>query len=153
MKRLEISGVDFAKITLHTGMGNFRPIEVEDLTKHKVDSEEMFINQTNADLINKAKEGKNKVVAVGTTSMKALETAVSITGKIKPYAGWTNKFIFPPYEFKTANAMITNFHLPMSPMMMMTAAYLDYDFMKEVYKIAVKEKYRFFTYGDAMLVI
>lgn len=153
MKRLEINGVDFAKITLHTGMGNFRPIEVEDLTKHKVDSEEMFINQQNADLINKAKAGKNKICAVGTTSMKALETAVSITGKIKPYGGWTNKFIFPPYEFKTASAMITNFHLPMSPMLMMTAAYLDYDFMKEVYKIAVKEKYRFFTYGDAMLVI
>ncbi|MCF6169665.1 MAG: tRNA preQ1(34) S-adenosylmethionine ribosyltransferase-isomerase QueA [Bacteroidales bacterium] len=153
MKRLEISGVDFAEITLHTGMGNFRNIEVEDLTKHKVDSEEMFIDQHNADLINKASAGKHKVCAVGTTSMKALETAVSITGKIKPYSGWTNKFIFPPYEFKTADALITNFHLPMSPMMMMVAAYMDYDFLHEVYQIAMKEKYQFFTYGDAMLII
>ncbi len=153
MKRLEINGISFAEITLHTGMGNFRPIEVEDLTKHKVDSEEMFVNQRNADLINSAKAGKHKVCAVGTTSMKALETAVSITGKIKPYGGWTNKFIFPPYEFKTADAMITNFHLPTSPMMMMTAAYLDFDFLHEVYKTAIKEKYRFFTYGDAMLII
>lgn len=153
MKRLEISGVNFAEITLHTGMGNFRPIEVEDLTKHKVDSEEMFINQHNADLINAAKAGKHKICAVGTTSMKALETAVSITGKIKPYGGWTNKFIFPPYVFKTADALITNFHLPTSPMMMMSAAYLDFDFLHEVYKTAIKEKYRFFTYGDAMLII
>jgi len=153
MKRLEIRGVNFSEITLHTGMGNFRPIEVEDLTKHKVDSEEMFVTQPNADLINNAKAGKHKVCAVGTTSMKALETAVSITGKIKPYGGWTNKFIFPPYKFKTADALITNFHLPMSPMMMMTAAYLDYDFLHKVYKIAIKEKYKFFTYGDAMLII
>ena len=153
MKRLEINGVDFAEITLHTGMGNFRPIEVEDLTKHKVDSEEMFVTQPNADLINNAKAGKHKVCAVGTTSMKALETAVSITGKIKPYSGWTNKFIFPPYEFKTADALITNFHLPMSPMMMMSAAYLDYDFLHKVYQTAIKEKYKFFTYGDAMLIL
>ncbi len=113
----------------------------------------MFIDQPNADLINNAKAGKHKVCAVGTTSMKALETAVSITGKIKPYGGWTNKFIFPPYVFKTADALITNFHLPTSPMMMMTAAYLDFDFLHEVYKTAIKEKYRFFTYGDAMLII
>ncbi len=153
MKRLEIEGVNFAEITLHTGLGNFRPIEVEDLTKHKVDSEEMFINSQTADIINKSMEHKHKVCAVGTTSMKALESAVSITGKIKPYSGWTNKFIFPPYEFKTANALITNFHMPMSPMYMMISAYLGYDYTKEVYAAAIKKKYKFFTYGDAMLII
>jgi len=153
MKRLEILGVSFAEITLHTGLGNFRPIEVEDLTKHKVDSEEMFIIQKTADLINKAMAKKRKVCAVGTTSMKALESAVSITGKIKPYSGWTNKFIFPPYEFNTANSLITNFHLPMSPMLMMVSAYLGYDFTKRVYDEAIKKKYKFFTYGDAMLII
>lgn len=153
MKRLEILGVNFAEVTLHTGLGNFRPIEVEDLTKHKVDSEEMFITQKTADIINKAIENKNHVCAVGTTSMKALESAVSITGKIKPYSGWTNKFIFPPYEFKTADTMITNFHMPMSPMLMMISAYLGYEFTREVYAKAMKEKYKFFTYGDAMLII
>lgn len=152
MKRLEIKGINFAEITLHTGLGNFRPIEVEDLTKHKMDSEEMFINQQSADLINRAFETKHRVCAIGTTSMKALESAVSITGKIKSYAGWTNKFIFPPYEFHTADSLITNFHLPMSPMYMMVSAYLGYEFAKEVYKVAMKEKYQFFTYGDAMLI-
>ncbi len=153
MKRLEILGIKFAEITLHTGLGNFRTIEVEDLSKHKVDSEEMFINLENAEIINSAGKTKNRVCAIGTTSMKALETAVSITGQIKPYSGWTNKFINPPYEFKTADAMITNFHMPMSPMMMMASAYLGYDFLNEVYKTAIKEKYKFFTYGDAMLII
>ncbi len=153
MKRLEIMGVNFAELTLHTGLGNFRPIEVEDLTKHKVDSEEMFVNNQAASIINNAWESHRKVVAVGTTTMKALETAISITGKIKSYQGWTNKFIFPPYEFKTANAMITNFHLPKSPMLMMVSAYLGYDFVWEVYREAMKEKYKFFTYGDAMLII
>lgn len=153
MKRLEIKGTKFAEITLHTGLGNFRAIEVEDLSKHKVDSEEMFINQDNADIINIAKENKNRICAVGTTSMKALETAVSITGQVKPYSGWTNKFINPPYTFQTADAMITNFHLPMSPMMMMVSAYLGHDFLLEAYKTAIKKKYKFFTYGDAMLII
>jgi len=153
MKRLEIIGVKFAEITLHTGLGNFRAIEVEDLTKHKVDSEEMFIDQENADIINSAKKNKKRLIAVGTTTMKALETAVSITGMVKPYKGWTNTFINPPYEFKTADAMITNFHLPMSPMMMMVSAYIGYDFLKDVYKEAIKKKYKFFTYGDALLII
>ncbi len=153
MKRLEIMGVKFAEITLHTGLGNFRAIEVEDLTKHKVDSEEMFINQQNADIINSTKKNKKHLVAVGTTSMKAIETGVSITGMVKPYKGWTNLFINPPYTFNTADTLITNFHLPMSPMLMMVSAFLDYDFTKEVYKIAVKKKYKFFTYGDAMLII
>ncbi len=153
MKRLEILGVNFAEITLHTGLGNFRPIEVEDLTKHKVDSEELVVTAEAADIINRSIETKRKLVAVGTTSMKALESAVSITGMIKPFTGWTNKFIFPPYEFKTAGAMITNFHLPYSPMFMMVSAYLGYDFAFEVYRQAIKEKYQFFTYGDAMLII
>lgn len=153
MKRLEIKGVNFAELTLHTGLGNFRPIEVEDLSKHKVDSEEMFITQKTADIINLAIENKHRVCAVGTTSLKALESAVSITGRIKPYSGWTNKFIFPPYEFTTANAMITNFHLPMSPMIMMISAFVGFDFLNEVYQEAIKEKYSFFTYGDAMLIL
>ena len=153
MKRLELLGVSFAEVTLHAGLGNFRTIEVEDLTKHKMDSEEVIVDAGNSLLINKAKEGKHKVCAVGTTSMKALETTVSITGKVKPFNGWTNKFIFPPYEFHVADAMITNLHMPQSPMMMMVAAYAGYDFLLEAYREAVEKKYDFFTYGDAMLII
>jgi S-adenosylmethionine:tRNA ribosyltransferase-isomerase len=153
MKRLELLGVAFAEVTLHAGLGNFRAIEVEDLTKHKMDSEEVIIDASNSLIVNQAKEGKHKVCAVGTTSMKALETTVSITGKVKPYNGWTNKFIFPPYEFHVADAMITNLHMPQSPMMMMVAAYAGYDFLLEAYKEAIEKKYEFFTYGDAMLII
>ncbi len=153
MKRMEIKGINFSEVTLHTGLGNFRTIEVEDLTKHKVDSEEMFIDQINADIYNLAKKHRNKICAVGTTSLKALETAVSITGQIKPYSGWTNKFINPPYEFRTADAMVTNFHLPMSPMMMMASAFAGYDFLREIYDVAIREKYKFFTYGDALLIL
>ncbi|MEN8223961.1 MAG: tRNA preQ1(34) S-adenosylmethionine ribosyltransferase-isomerase QueA [Bacteroidota bacterium] len=153
MKRLELIGVSFSEITLHAGLGNFRTIEVEDLTKHKMDSEEVIIDDRNATLINGSKERRRKVCAVGTTSMKALETSVSITGKIKPYNGWTNKFIFPPYEFKVADAMVTNLHLPQSSMMMMVAAYAGYDFLMQAYKEAIDKKYKFFTYGDAMLII
>lgn len=153
MKRLELIGVSFAEVTLHTGMGNFRPIEVEDLTKHKMDSEEMFIDEDNAQAVNEAKARRNSVVAIGTTTMKALESAVTIPGKIKPFTGWTNRFIFPPYDFNLADAMVTNFHLPKSPMMMQVAAFAEYDFLIKAYKEAVNEKYRFFTYGDAMLII
>ncbi len=153
MKRLELHGVGFAEITLHAGLGNFRTIEVEDLTKHKMDSEEVLVNEENANFINMAKERRNKVCAVGTTSMKALETCVSITGKVKPFKGWTNKFIFPPYKFGVADAMITNLHLPQSSMMMMVAGYAGYDFLLKAYKEAVDKKYNFFTYGDAMLII
>ncbi|MCF8227723.1 MAG: tRNA preQ1(34) S-adenosylmethionine ribosyltransferase-isomerase QueA [Bacteroidales bacterium] len=153
MKRLELLGVNFAEITLHAGLGNFRNIEVEDLTKHKMDSEEMMVDMRNADYINRAKNNKHKVCAVGTTSMKALETAVTITGKVKPFKGWTNKFIFPPYDFNVADAMVTNFHLPQSSMMMMVSAFAGYDFLMDAYKQAVKEKYKFFTYGDAMLIV
>lgn len=153
MKRLEIKGVEFAELTLHTGLGNFRTIEVEDLTKHKVDSEQMILTLESAEKMNAAKRNRHKIVAVGTTSMKALETAVSITGQVKPYSGWTNKFIFPPYEFGFADVMVTNFHMPMSPMMMMISAFVGYDFLFDVYREAVKEKYKFFTYGDAMLIL
>jgi len=153
MKRLELIGVSFAEVTLHTGMGNFRTIEVEDLTKHKMDSEEMFIDEDNAQMINEGKARGNSIVAVGTTTMKALESAVTIAGRIKPYKGWTNRFIFPPYDFGMADAMVTNFQMPKSPMMMQVSAFADYDFLMKAYKEAVAEKYRFFTYGDAMLIL
>jgi S-adenosylmethionine:tRNA ribosyltransferase-isomerase len=153
IKRLQLKGIDFAEITLHAGLGNFRNIEVEDLTKHKMDSEEIIIEEDQTHIINRAKEKKKKVCSIGTTSMKALESAVSITGKVKPYNGWTNKFIFPPYEFNVADAMVTNFHLPMSSLMMMVAAFAGYEFLMKAYALAVEKKYKFFTYGDAMLVI
>ena len=153
MKRIELLGGTFAELTLHPGMGNFRDIEVEDLTKHKPDSEEMYISEECADLVNEANQRHCNVFAVGTTSLKALETAMTISGKIKPFKGWTNKFIFPPYNFSVANRMITNFHLPKSSMMMEVAAFAGYDVLMKAYKEAVAEKYRFFTYGDAMLII
>jgi S-adenosylmethionine:tRNA ribosyltransferase-isomerase len=153
LKRLELKGVDFANLTLHAGLGNFRTIDVEDLTKHKMDSEEMYISPGTADVVNKAKENKRRVCAIGTTTMKAMETSVSIAGFLKPYQGWTNKFIFPPYEFRVADSMITNFHLPMSSMLMQISAFGGYDFVMHAYNEAIKEKYRFFTYGDAMLII
>ena len=153
MKRLEISGIDFANVTLHAGLGNFRNIEVEDLTKHKMDSEEMIVNQHNADIINNAKEKGKKICAIGTTSMKAIETTVSISKQIKPFKGWTNKFIFPPYEFGVADSMITNLHLSQSSMMMMASAFAGHDFLMKAYKEAIDKKYKFFTYGDAMLII
>ena len=152
MKRLELLGASFAELTLHPGMGNFRDIEVEDLTKHKPDSEEMEIGEDACTMINEANQRHNNVFAVGTTSLKALETAMTIYGKVKPFKGWTNKFIFPPYTFSVANCMITNFHLPKSPMMMETAAFAGYEFLMKAYKMAVAEKYHFFTYGDAMLI-
>jgi S-adenosylmethionine:tRNA ribosyltransferase-isomerase len=153
MKRLELIGVEFAELTLHAGLGNFRDIEVEDLTKHKMDSEEMILAQDQADIINNAKAQKKKVCGIGTTTIKAMETAVTITGKVKPYSGWTNKFIFPPYDFMVADSLITNFHLPKSSVMMLVAAFAGYDFLMKAYKEAVDKKYRFFTYGDAMLIL
>ncbi|RLD58590.1 MAG: tRNA preQ1(34) S-adenosylmethionine ribosyltransferase-isomerase QueA [Bacteroidetes bacterium] len=153
MKRLELLGINFAEITLHAGLGNFRDIEVEDLSKHKMDSEELIITQDQADIVNAANKNKKQVCAIGTTCMKGLETAVTITGMVKPYSGWTNKFIFPPYEFHVADALITNLHLPKSSVMMLVAAFAGYDFLMKAYKEAVKEKYKFFTYGDAMLII
>lgn len=153
MKRLELQGVSFAEITLHAGLGNFRTIDVEDLTKHKMDSEELIIDEEAALEVNKAKENKRQVCVVGTTTMKAVESSVAISGMLKPFQGWSNKFIFPPYEFSIASSMITNFHLPQSPMMMMSAAFADYDFLMKAYKEAVTMKYKFFTYGDAMLIL
>lgn len=153
MKRLELLGVHFAEVTLHAGLGNFRQIEVEDLSKHKMDSEELYINEACVKIVNEAKDNRHRVCAVGTTSMKALESSLTISGRIKPFTGWTNKFIFPPYEFSLADSMITNLHLPMSSMMMMVAAFAGYDLLMKAYKEAIKEKYTFFSYGDAMLII
>jgi S-adenosylmethionine:tRNA ribosyltransferase-isomerase len=153
MKRLELQGVTFAEVTLHAGLGNFRAIDVEDLTKYKMDSEELIIEGETATIVNKAKDARHKVCVVGTTTMKAVESSVAISGNLNSYRGWSNKFIFPPYDFSIANAMITNFHLPQSPMMMMVAAFAGYELLMKAYKEAVSHKYNFFTYGDAMLVI
>ena len=152
-KRLELKGVDFAELTLHVGLGTFRNVEVEDLTKHKVDSEMAIIPANTADRVNKAIAEKKRVVAVGTTVMRAIETSVSTYNELKPYEGWTNRFIFPPYDFRIANAMVTNFHTPESTLMMMAAAFGGYDLIMEAYQTAIKEKYRFYAYGDAMLII
>lgn len=153
MKRLEIKGVNFAFLTLHVGLGTFRPVEVEDLTKHKMDSEEIHIGDECVSKVNDAKDNKRKICSVGTTSMRVLESSVSTEGYLKPFDGWTNKFIFPPYEFSIANCMITNFHTPESTLLMMTCAFGGYDLIMKAYKEAIKEKYRFYTYGDAMLII
>jgi S-adenosylmethionine:tRNA ribosyltransferase-isomerase len=153
LKRLEIKGVDFSYVTLHAGLGNFRDIDVEDLTKHKMDSEQMIVTPEAANIVNTAKENRRNICAVGTTVLRALETSVSSDGLIKPYDGWTNKFIFPPYDFNVANSMITNFHMPYSTLLMMVSAFGGYDLMMSTYDIALKEKYRFGTYGDAMLII
>ena len=153
IKRLELKGINFADITLHAGVGNFKAIDVEDLGKHKIDSEEVIILEEAADIINAGKQKGKKICAIGTTSLKALESSVYNSGLIKPFNGWTNKFIFPPYEFTSANAFVTNFHPSQSPMFMMVCAYGDYDLVMKAYKIAIEEKYRFLTYGDAMLII
>lgn len=153
LKRLELKGVDFAEVTLHVGLGTFRPVEVEDLTKHKTDSEQMDINQETADIVNRAIDDKKRVCVVGTTAMRAVESSVSTDGHLKPFNGWTNRFIFPPYEFTIPNAMISNFHAPESTLLMMVAAFGGYDNVMAAYKTAIKEKYRFMAYGDAMLII
>lgn len=153
LKRLELKGVNMAEVTLHVGLGTFRPVEVEDLTKHKMDSEQFIIQPDAADTVNKARAKKKLICAVGTTSMRAVESSVSTTGELKPASGWTNKFIFPPYDFSVANCMVTNFHMPESTLLMMTAAFGGYDLIMHAYKVAVKEKYRFFSYGDAMLIL
>ncbi len=153
LKRMEIKGIDSAFVTLHSGLGNFRAIEVEDLTKHKMDSEQMLLDGKNAGLINNAKANHKKVCIVGTTTMKAVETAAIIDNRVKTYDGWTSKFIFPPYDFAIADAMITNFHAPLSSMLMMAAAFGGYDLIMKAYKVAIERKYKFLTYGDAMLII
>ena len=153
LKRLEIKGINFAEITLNVGLGTFNPVEVEDLSKHKMDSEEINIPSQTADTINTALKEKRRICAVGTTAMRAIESSVSSKGNLNDYSGWTNKFIFPPYDFSIANCMITNFHTPKSTLLMMTAAFGGHDFVKKAYKEAVKEKYNFYSYGDAMLII
>lgn len=153
MKRLEIKGINFAELTLHVGLGTFRTVEVEDLTKHKMDSEQCEIDQKCADIVNKAKLAKKKVCAVGTTAMRAIETSVSTDNLLKPYSGWTNKFIFPPYDFAIADCMITNFHTPQSTLLMMISAFAGHDLMMKGYQEAIKKKYRFYSYGDAMLIL
>jgi len=153
LKRFEIKGVDFAEITLHLGLGNFRTVDVEDLTKHKMDSEQIVISEEATNIVNGAKDKKRNVCAVGTTVMRTLESSVSTYGYLKPYEGWTNKFIFPPYEFNVANRMISNFHLPLSTLLMMVSAFAGFDLLFKAYDEAIKEKYRFGTYGDAMLIL
>ena len=153
MKRMEIKDVKWAELTLHAGIGNFKAIEVEDLSKHRMDSEEMHIDENCCNMINNAKNAGHKICCIGTTTMKALETAVTIPGKISPYDGWSNKFIFPPYNFTIADMMVTNFHPSMSSMFIMVSAFGGPEFVMQAYQTAIKEKYKFSTYGDAMLII
>ena len=153
MKRMEIRGIDFAFITMHAGLGNFRDIDVEDLTKHKMDSEQMFVEADACRTVNKAVDAGKRICAVGTTVMRTIETAVGTDGHLKEFEGWTNKFIFPPYEFSVATSMVTNFHLPYSTLLMLVAAYGGYDLIMRAYDEALKEGYRFGTYGDAMLIL
>ena len=153
LKRLQIKGIDLAEITLHVGLGTFNPVEVEDLSKHKMDSEELFIDTEASNCVNNALKNKNKICAVGTTVMRGLESSVSSMGTLNPYKGWTHKFIFPPYKFSIADSLITNFHMPKSTLLMMVSAFCGHDFMMEAYSEAVKKKYRFYSYGDAMLIV
>jgi len=153
LKRLELKGVNFAEITLHVGLGTFRTVEVEDLTKHKMDSEQVIIDAKCSEIVNKAKLSKHRVCAIGTTSMRAIETSVSTEGLLKPFDGWTNKFIFPPYDFSIADSLVTNFHTPLSTLLMMISAFAGHDLMMEAYQTAIREKYKFYSYGDAMLIL
>jgi S-adenosylmethionine:tRNA ribosyltransferase-isomerase len=153
LKRLEIKGVDLKELTLHVGLGTFNPVEVEDLSKHRMDSEEVIIPASTADAVNRALDANRKVCAVGTTVMRSMESSVSADSHLKPFEGWTNKFIFPPYDFSVANCMITNFHTPKSTLMMMTSAFAGHDFLKKAYAEAIKNDYKFYSYGDAMLIL
>ncbi len=153
MKRLEIKGINFADVTLHVGLGTFRSIDVEDLSKHKMDAEYFKIQQPAVEVVNKAKAGHKRVCGVGTTSMRTIESAVSATRNLKTAEGWTNLFVYPPFEFNIANCMITNFHLPKSSLVIMTSAFGGRDLIMDAYQEAIKEKYKFFSYGDAMLII
>ena len=153
LKKFEIKGIKSSELTLHVGLGTFRNIEVEDLSKHKMDAEYFSITKDQAELVNKAKDGRRRICSVGTTSMRAMESSVSASGYVRAASGWTNKFIFPPYDFSIANSMITNFHTPKSTLLMMVSAFAGHDFIKEAYEEAVREKYKFYSYGDAMLII
>jgi S-adenosylmethionine:tRNA ribosyltransferase-isomerase len=153
LKKLEIKGIDFAEVTLHVGLGTFNPVEVEDLSKHKMDSEELIIKQEACVIVNNAKVKKKRICAVGTTSMRAIESSVSSQHTLNPFDGWTNKFIFPPHDFSIADCMITNFHTPKSTLLMMISAFCGHDLMRKAYDEAIKEGYKFYSYGDAMLII
>lgn len=153
MKRLEIKGVERGFLTLHSGRGNFKEIDVEDLTKHRMDSEEMYVDEELVETVNKAKDNGKNIGAVGTSVLRALATAVCMNGRLMTYEGWTNKFIFPPYDFTVCNSLVSNFHLPLSTMLMMVSAFGGYDLIMEAYETAVKDEYRFGAYGDAMLVL
>ena len=153
LKRLEIKGIKFSEITLHTGLGSFSPVEVEDLSKHKMDSERVIVEENAANIINNGLKNKRRICSVWTTVMRAIESSVSSSGTLNRNDGWTNKFIFPPYEFSIANSMITNFHMPKSTLLMMASAFAGDDFLKIAYAEAIKEKYNFYSYGDAMLII
>ncbi|MBS1771726.1 MAG: tRNA preQ1(34) S-adenosylmethionine ribosyltransferase-isomerase QueA [Bacteroidetes bacterium] len=153
IKRLEIKGVKFAEATLHTGLGTFRPIEVEDLSKHKMDAEYFRVDDFATKIVNKAKLENRKICSIGTTTMRALESSVTAQGLLKAEEGWTNLFIHPPYDFSIANSLVTNFHLPKTSLLIMVCAFAGYDLTMEAYQTAIKEKYRFFSYGDAMIVL
>ena len=153
IKRLEIKGIRFAEVTLHTGLGTFRPIEVEDLSKHKMDAEYYKIEETACGIVNKAIEKGHRICSIGTTTMRAMETSYTAQHMLKPSEGWTNNFIHPPYNFNIADSLVTNFHLPKTSLLIMACAFAGYDLMMEAYKKAIKDKYRFFSYGDAMLII
>lgn len=153
IKRMEIKGVKFAETTLHTGLGTFRPIEVEDLSKHKMDAEYFRIDEYACEVVNMGIEEKRRVCAIGTTTLRSLESSVTARGLLKPADGWTNLFIHPPFNFSIANALVSNFHLPKTSLLIMVSAFAGYDLIMEAYNIAIKEKYRFFSYGDAMLIL
>ena len=153
MKRMQLKGIDMTFVTLHIGLGTFRAVDVEDLTKHKMDSENFIVGPEAVKVVNQALDGKNKICAIGTTSMRTLETAVSASNRLKEREGWTDKFIFPPYDFKICSGLVTNFHQPESTLLMMACAFGGFDLTMQAYTVAKKEKYKFLTYGDAMLII
>ncbi len=153
MKRLEIKGVRTAEVTLHMSLGSFRMVDVEDLSKHRMDSEQVIVRERAIEVVNRAKDERRQVCAVGATVLRAIESAVTTQGRLKSFDGWTNKFIFPPYDFDLPTALVTNFHLPHSTLLMAVTAFGGYDNMKKAYETAVKDKYRFGTYGDAMLIL
>ena len=153
MKQLELIGIEFAETTLHVGLGTFSPIMVEDLSKHRMESEEINIPPKATEQINVGKSQNKRICAVGTTVMRTLESSVSTKNQILPYDGWTNVFLFPPHNYRIANCMLTNFHLPQSALMMQVAAFSGLDVLQKAYKEAIKNKYNFHTYGDAMLII
>tara|TARA_B100001750_G_scaffold107927_1_gene85307 strand:+ start:13 stop:1068 length:1056 start_codon:yes stop_codon:yes gene_type:complete len=153
IKKLEIIGVHLPEVTLHVGLGSFKPVDVEDLSKHKMDSEQIYIPKTSVDIINKIKNNKKKVCAVGTTVMRTIESSVTTKNELKEFEGWTNLFIYPPFKFNIADAMITNFHTPKSCLLMMVCAFGGFELIMKAYKEAIKKKYSFFSYGDAMLII